>query len=354
VKILFAGNGLLAADRDKSFYKDIIVKKTLSEGRMEMLRMNFKRSCTVGLQACLLTMLTGFSVISTQANADPVVIEVKGREIKLNEFNQYFEVAIRMLAKQQGIAYGTQSPEQIASLRKQYLGQLGGEMALLQEAVNRNISIEDTEIDAQVADFQTALGTESLVDAGFKDEAQLRRFLTEKQMVRNLSDVLMDEIFIPAGDVITLHHDIQHELTIPEQICIRHIVVESEVEASQLLTELQAGGDFDALAKAKSTDANTAENGGDLGCFARGGMGTRSEFERVAFNTRQGELGGPVQSDFGYHVLKVYERRAARTPSLNEAYEELEKDLKHEKLPQKIMEVRQASELVTYPDRLGS
>jgi hypothetical protein len=53
-------------------------------------------------------------------------------------------------------------------------------------------------------------------------------------------------------------------------------------------------------------------------------------------------------------VLKVYERRAARTPSLNEAYEELEKDLKHEKLPQKIMEVRQASELVTYPDRLGS
>src|SRR5690606_9290359 len=135
--------------------------------------------------------------------------------------------------------YGTQSPEQIASLRKQYLVQLGGEMALLQEAINRNVTVEESEIDTQAADFQAALGEQSLADAGFTDVAQLRRFLTEKQMVRNLTDVLLDEIYIPAGDVITLHHDIQHELTIPEQICIRHIVVENEAEASQLFAELQ-------------------------------------------------------------------------------------------------------------------
>ena len=149
-----------------------------------------------------------------------------------------------------------------------------------------------------------------------------------------------------------MHHDLQDQLATPEQICLRHIVVVEESTARQLLTELQQGADFAALARQHSTEQRSAGNGGDVGCFAREHLIPNSEFERAAYNAKVDALTGPVSSEAGYHLVIVYERKPPQVPTLNEVYNDLEKEIRHEKLPGKLTAIRDASGVVTYPDRL--
>ena len=95
-----------------------------------------------------------------------------------------------------------------------------------------------------------------------------------------------------------------------EQVHARHILVETEDEAKQVVERLQAGEDFAALAKELSQDTSNNEEGGDLGWFPRGQMVT--EFEEAAFVLQPGETSAPVQTSYGYHIINMIERDANR------------------------------------------
>jgi len=106
-----------------------------------------------------------------------------------------------------------------------------------------------------------------------------------------------------------------------EEVHASHILVPNEELAKKLIADIKAGGDFATLAKANSTDPGAA-NGGDLGFFKMGDM--LPEFSAVAFSLKPGEVSEkPVQTRYGWHVIKVIERRQAPAPTYEQAHEQL-------------------------------
>ncbi len=106
-----------------------------------------------------------------------------------------------------------------------------------------------------------------------------------------------------------------------EEMKARHILVASEDEAKKISADAKKGGDFDKIAKEKSTDKTSGANGGDLGWFTKEKM--VPEFGEAAFALKKGEVSAPVKSAFGWHVIKVEDRRPVQIASFEEMKESL-------------------------------
>lgn len=145
-------------------------------------------------------------------------------------------------------------------------------------------------------------------------------------------------------DAVRARYDKQiAELVPAEEMRARHILVESKEEAEAIIAELDAGGDFEAIAKEKSKDG-AAANGGDLGYFTAGRM--VPEFETAAFAMEVGAHSKePVQTQFGFHVIKVEDKRNQQPPAFEQVAEQFRSLLLREAYFAKITELRSAAEV---------
>lgn len=120
-----------------------------------------------------------------------------------------------------------------------------------------------------------------------------------------------------------------------------HILVATEAEANDIKAQIDAGGDFAALAKEKSTDPGSGAQGGSLGWFGAGQM--VPEFETAAAALEPGAVSAPVQSQFGWHVIKLVEVRDTAPPPLAEVRPEIENSLRQAKLEAELTALRTAA-----------
>jgi peptidyl-prolyl cis-trans isomerase C len=128
-----------------------------------------------------------------------------------------------------------------------------------------------------------------------------------------------------------------------EEVHARHILVGSEDEAKAVITELAGGGDFAALAGEHSVDPSARSNGGDLGFFRRGQM--VPEFAEAAFALEPGKrTTEPVQTQFGWHVIEVVERRTG-TPSFEETEPRLRQEVAREIVIALVADLRDDAEI---------
>jgi peptidyl-prolyl cis-trans isomerase C len=131
-----------------------------------------------------------------------------------------------------------------------------------------------------------------------------------------------------------------------EQIKASHILVSTEAEAKAVIADLNKGGDFAAIAKKRSTDPGK-DNGGDLGWFSREDM--LPAFSDAAFALKKGEYTKtPVQTQFGWHVIKLEDRRTPAPPSFEDAKPELENGIMREVVGAKVKEMKAAANVQTF------
>ena len=159
-----------------------------------------------------------------------------------------------------------------------------------------------------------------------KKIADREDFKTKLAFARNR--LLMDNLLAVEGKAATtdeamkkVYDDAAKQITGEAEVHARHILVETEDEAKKVVEDLKKGADFAELAKKKSKDPGAAD-GGDLGFFTKDQM--VPEFSAVAFAMEPGKISAPVKSQFGWHVIKVEEKRNRKAPDFEQVKPQIE------------------------------
>lgn len=135
---------------------------------------------------------------------------------------------------------------------------------------------------------------------------------------------IMDEI-VPEKDVRKEYNVLKEKFAGKEEVRASHILVESEEEAKEIGKQLKDGGDFAQIAKEKSIDKASGENGGDLGYFTKERM--VPTFAEAAFKAKKGEITAPVKSDFGWHIIKVVDKRPVQPPKYEDVKDRIQQTM---------------------------
>jgi peptidyl-prolyl cis-trans isomerase C len=168
--------------------------------------------------------------------------------------------------------------------KEKFLDEIVKKDILYQEALKKGIDKDP--------DFKSRLGE-------FK-KLTLASMLLEKEIMSK--DKVSDQ------DVKDYYNKHKEEFATTSQIRASHILVKTEEEANKVLARLKKGEKFEELAKKESLDTASAANGGDIGYFSRGQL--VPEFEKAAASLKVGELSAPVKTAYGYHIIKVTDKKA--------------------------------------------
>ena len=150
----------------------------------------------------------------------------------------------------------------------------------------------------------------------------------KKRLAFARNRLLMDSLLAGEGKAATtpdamkkVYEEASKQITGEQEVRARHILVETEDEAKAVKAELDKGADFAELAKKKSKDPGSAD-GGDLGFFTKEQM--VPEFSTVAFALEPGKVSDPVKSQFGWHIIKVEEKRSRKAPDFEQVKAQIE------------------------------
>lgn len=292
-----------------------------------------------------------------EAQDDPVVLQVGSTVERASEIEWRFEVAIRNIVAQQGMPFSPEAALQLRGLLPTYLEQRAQEVALVAEARRRGFEPDREQIDADLASIRE--GTESeedyldlIASAGFSSEDQIRSMLVESDIVNQLVQELRAQAEENVTDAAlrTRYLADRESFRQSESFCARHILVSEEEVAQELVERVNAGEEFADLAAEYGTDG-TSTRGGDLGCFGRGAM--VPDFEQAVLEAEVGTPTGPVETQFGYHVLLVYDHTPARVAPFDEVKDEVLRHVVGLATEAAIDGIIEGSGVRTFPERLS-
>lgn len=187
---------------------------------------------------------------------------------------------------------------------------------------------------------------EALAEAAEGNIGKRDTLMLDNQRRGYLSGVTLDETAQAAvtDEAVQALFDEKYAATEPgKEFSAAHILVATEDEAKAIKAELDGGADFAAIAKEKSTDRGSAAAGGDLGWFGVGMM--VKPFEEAVMAMKAGETSAPVESQFGWHVIRLNEVRTAAKPTIEDVRAELEGELQGRAVEAKVTELTGAAKV---------
>jgi peptidyl-prolyl cis-trans isomerase D len=171
---------------------------------------------------------------------------------------------------------------------------------------------------------------------GHKDDFKI----PEKRKIRYVLldiEAIRAKVVVPPADIEKAYNSSIEQYTTPEQVRASHILLKTEgktdadvkAKAEAILKEAKSGADFAELAKKNSEDESNAKNGGDLDYFGRGRM--VPEFDQAVFAMQPGQISDLVKTQYGYHIIKATDKKAASTRSIDEVRQQLTDQLSNER-----------------------
>lgn len=174
-----------------------------------------------------------------------------------------------------------------------------------------------------------SLFMEDAVRKGIDRDKEIREILDEARkkiiIAKFVKTEVDDKVKVSDEEMKKFYDEHKDNFKKPEMWRASHILVANEQEAKDILSELSKGKDFAELARARSMDA-TAARGGDVGYFRKGQV--LPEFESTCFNLKVGEMSGIVHTQYGYHIIKLTDKKNESAQSFEEARAEIENVLR--------------------------
>jgi peptidyl-prolyl cis-trans isomerase C len=294
--------------------------------------------------SCLMAATVFASGIGDGATGNPdelqYVAMVNGKKITMEEFQRNVDMVKSGYAE---MGFFLEGP-QLQEFKKKILNSLIEKELLLQESENKGIVIDPAVIEKEIDEIKSSFPDET----GF--EEKLREMGYTIDFVRNdirigmaieklVEQELAEKTEVSSTEIKSFYDSNIENFKTPEQVKARHILVNHESGAKKKIENIKAeiaeGSDFAMLAE-KHSACPSGQNGGDLGYFSRGQM--VEAFEEAAFGLQAGEVSDIVETRFGFHIIKVEDRRPEETKSFEEVKAGIEQKIRRQnaaaKMPQ--------------------
>jgi peptidyl-prolyl cis-trans isomerase C len=246
-----------------------------------------------------------------------VLARVNGQDITKVEFDR----ALKSIEGRAGPVPDTRRDEVYRGLIEQLVSQ----QLLRQEAAARKIAVTDAEVDKRIAGIKQQFPSEDVFSEMLKtQQITPERFRIDARddiaVSKMLTEALKDKVAVTPEQIEAFYKNNPDRFKQGERVRASHILItvpqgadgptkdKAREKAEGLLKQIKAGGDFAALAKANSADPGSAINGGDLGYFPPGQM--VGPFNDVAFKLAPGTVSDLVETQFGFHIIKVVDKQA--------------------------------------------
>ena len=280
------------------------------------------------LKKGLAGLLLVFAASAAYAQAFGPAVTINGVEVPRSKVQAQAD----HLIDQRGIGSGgITQPSAYRKIQEEVIEQIVVQELLWQEAQRRGTVVGDAEVDQEFAKLKSSFDSElaftfKIEEGGFTEET-FRENIRQQMSVQNMiANDITEGVTVDDAAVETFYNENLDQMAIPERVHARHILVkfesgndESRAAAEQKLAELAAqveAGESFALLAIEHSEGPSGQKGGDLGYFERGQM--VKEFDEVAFGAEPGAVVGPVETQFGLHLIKVEEHTAPGTVPLVE------------------------------------
>ena len=213
----------------------------------------------------------------------------------------------------------------------------------------KKLTFEKTPVDFQKAFVEKYVEKLLIIDAarkaGTQDDPEIKKKMHEAEdfliQQKFLTDVIMKKN--SDSELKKIYDAKLKNKEGSEEVHAYHILVKTEDEAKNIRKTIKDGADFEKIAKEKSTEPGAKVSGGDLGYFTSDQM--VPEFSQSAFKLDKGEISEPVQTNFGWHIIKVVDKRAKKIPSFDKVKPALEKELASELIENEVKRLKVTADI---------
>lgn len=263
----------------------------------------------------------------TSLVGDQWAAKVNGQTITVSELNSRVEKAKQAYIDQSGEDFTTeQGKKDLATLKTQILKTMVESQLISQEVQKLGLATDDAKVKAEMDNLKTQIGDEKK----FNDTLAAQG-ITQDELLGSIALYLnvTKDVNVSDSDVTAYYAANKDKYAQEEQVKAKHILVASEDEAKAIIAQLKASSNasqlFDQLAKEKSTDTGSKDQGGELGYFTRSKM--VQEFSTAAFAQSVGSFSQePVKTQYGYHIIYVEDHKKAVEADFNKMKDQVRTD----------------------------
>lgn len=285
-------------------------------------------------------LLVCFLIAGCGSNSG-VVATVNGKEITQKEYDQRNNIIKAGYQLQQGVTLDEKKDaDTLKKIRDMAYNDLVVQKLLDEEAAKKGIKVTDKEVEDNINYLKTSRnqsesdGYDKFLKQMGITQKELPAILKEELIYSKMNEKITADIVVADQDVKDYYDQNQQMFEQQAGIEIYHILVKKEAAAKEVLNKLKAGGDWNKLAAEYSIDEASKNQGGDIGVVNEG-SDLVEEFKTAALKLKPGEITqAPVKSQYGYHIIKAGENKAASVTPFEQVKDSIKSQLETDKKDQ--------------------